>query len=89
MDNLRCFFFTVENLAQQGLHATNGKAKRYVKIPNQISATGDWTHVKLDVKFDPTEEGKHEVGSFSFYLAFNGNGGTLWVTDFNLTRNNR
>ena len=86
VDNLRCFFLTLENLVAQGIRGPNVRAKRYVMIPNQVSATGDWTHVKLEVKFDPVQEGKHEAGSFTFYLAFNGNGGTVWVTDFNMTK---
>jgi hypothetical protein len=86
VDNLRYFFAGRELLTPQGIKMANGATQRWIFLENNMDAGTDWTQVKGDVYVDPATEGKVDSPVVRFYFAFNGDGGTVWVTDFSLTK---
>ena len=75
-----------ENLLEQGINNPQYGTYRYVLVENQISASGDWTQVKDSISFEKADPDKPETVTTNFYLAFNGNGGSVWVTGFNMKK---
>jgi hypothetical protein len=89
VDNLRYFFLGLENVALQGIPLIDGHPERWNYIENKMDGGSDWTQVKDDIMIEKYDRDKNDVAPVRFYLAFNGNGGTVWVTGFSLTKRSR
>jgi hypothetical protein len=86
VENLRYFFAGQEDLFAQGITLEDGGRARYIFIENQMDGGSDWTKVTGDIYVEKADRKKPDTPAPQFYFAFEGNGGTVWVTDFNLTK---
>jgi hypothetical protein len=86
VDNLRYFFWGREDLGVQGITLGNGGNERDIFIENQMSGESDWTKVTGDIYVEKADRHKDDTSAPAFYFAFNGAGGTVWVTDFVMTK---
>jgi hypothetical protein len=86
VENLRYFFAGREDLAAQGVAMENGARDRYIFIENAMDGGSSWAQVKGDIFVEKADRHKDDTPAPEFYFAFNGNGGTVWVTDFTLTK---
>jgi hypothetical protein len=86
VQNPRYFFQGLEYLQPQGITAPDGSTTRIPFIPNTISGSGDWSKVEGDVFYPRLVDGKPETAPLQFYMAFNGNDGTVWMADFQMKK---
>ena len=86
VENLRYFFLAHENLVSQGITAANGDRERDVFVENTINIGGTWSKVTGDIYVEKADRHKDDVSVPQFFFAFNGNGGTVWFTDFVMTK---
>jgi hypothetical protein len=88
VENLRYFFAGREDLFAQGITMENGARDRYITIENQMDGGADWTKVTGDIYVEKADRHKDDTPAPQFYIAFNGAGGTVWATDFVMTKRN-
>ena len=86
VENLRYFFAGREDLAAQGVTAGDGGGDRYIYLPTAMNGGATWTKITGDVYVEKADHHKDDVPAPQFFFAFNGNGGTVWVTGFSLTK---
>jgi len=86
VQNLRYFFWGREDLRPQGVAMENGDTIRVVYIENQMDGGTSWTKVTGDIYVEKADRHKDDTSAPQFYIAFNGAGGTVWVTDFVMTK---
>jgi hypothetical protein len=89
VENLRYFLFGRENLVAQGIVLSDGSKDRWNFIENNIDSGADWVQVKGDIMIEKADPDKNDNPPVRFYFAFNGTGGTVWVTGFSLTKRAR
>jgi hypothetical protein len=51
-----------------------------------MNSGSDWTQVKGDISIEKADPHKDDLPHVQFYIAFNGNGGSVTVTGFSLTK---
>jgi len=86
VQNLRYFFAGREDLRAQGITMENGATDRYIFIENQMDGGSDWNKVTGDIFVEKADRKKDDTPTPQFYFAFEGAGGTVWVTDFVMTK---
>jgi hypothetical protein len=86
VENLRYFFAGREDLGAQGVAMDNGDTARYNFVENSIDGGSSWAQVKGDICIEKANRDKDDKPTPGFYIAFGGNGGTVWVTDFHMTK---
>lgn len=86
VQNLRYFFAGREDLAPQGVAMPNGDVIRYIMIENTMNTGSEWSKITGDIYVEKADRKKEDKPAPQFYIAFNGNGGTVWVTGFTMTK---
>jgi hypothetical protein len=86
VQNLRYFFLGREDLRPQGVTMENGATERDIYVENQMDGGTSWTKVTGDIYVEKADRHKDDTSNPQFYIAFNGAGGTVWVTDFVMTK---
>ena len=51
-----------------------------------MDSGSSWVQEKADIYVERAIEGKNDTAPVNFFMAFNGNGGSLSVTGFTLTK---
>ena len=88
VQNLRYCFAGYEDLFNQGLHPANGQRSRELFVENNMDSGSSWTQVKGDIYFERAVDRKDDTPAPQFFFLFNGNGGSVSVTGFSLTKSN-
>jgi hypothetical protein len=86
VQNPRYFLQGLEWLKPQGIVPPDGSLNRVPFILNTISGGGDWSKVEGDVYFPRLIDNISETAPLQFYMAFNGNDGTVWMADFQMRK---
>lgn len=86
VQNLRYFFAGREDLAPQGVAMPNGDVIRYIMIENTMNTGSEWSKITGDIYVEKADRKKEDKPAPQFYIAFNGDGGTVWVTGFTMTK---
>ena len=87
IENLHYFFYGAEDLSRIGVKMANGSTQRRPYVQGAFNAGSDWTQVKADVYVERIDPKKAETSPMDFHVVYGGNGGTLWLTGFSLTKN--
>lgn len=86
VNNLRYFLFGGEDLKSQGIILPNGDTRRTIYVENTTGGSGtDWTQQTDDIYIEKADRKKDDVSAPNFFFAFNGDGGTVWMTGFSMT----
>ncbi len=86
IENLHYFFYGAEDLARIGEKLPNGSTQRRPYVQASFDAGTNWTQVKGDVYIERINPRKAENFPFKFHIVYSGNGGTLWLAGFSLTK---
>jgi hypothetical protein len=86
VENPRYFFSGGEDLAAQGLKMRDGSTQRSIFITNNMDTSSGWTQQKADIYIEKADREKVDIAGVQFFVAFNGDGGTIWMTDFVMTK---
>jgi hypothetical protein len=86
VQNPRYFFAGREDLGAQGVKMENGDTGRYIFIENNMNTGTSWAKVTGDIYVEKADRKKDDTPAPQFYFAFNGNGGSVSVTGFSLTK---
>jgi hypothetical protein len=89
ISNPRFFFAGRENLEKQGVHIPGGTWYRDNFVEDNMDSGSSWVQEKADIYIEKAVEGKNDTAPVQFYIAFNGNGGSLTVAGFTLTKRER
>ncbi len=89
LENLHYFFYGAEDLSKIGVKMANGSTQRRPYVRGAFDAGTSWNQVKADVYVDRIDPTKAENFGFGFHIVYGGNGGTLWLAGFSLTKSTR
>ncbi len=84
--NLHYFFYGAEDLVKLGIKTPKGATERRPYVQGTFDAGTSWTQVKGDIFVEKLDPKKAEHFPFGFHIAYGGNGGTLWLAGFSLTK---
>ena len=86
VNNPRYFLSCRENLEAQGAQPKGANWFRDIFIENNMDSGSDWVQQKCDVYVEKAMDKKDDIYAPNLYFAFNGNGGSLTVAGFTLTK---
>jgi hypothetical protein len=89
LEGLHYFFYGAEDLSRIHAKLPNGSVQRRPYVQGTFDAGSSWTQIKADVEVERVDPSKAENSPMKFHVVSGGNGGTLWLAGFSLTKSAR